>query len=224
MANEFRGAREDVAATPAPGPVQPQTADPERQLPAEAEAAHRSPEYEEPDTARAEIEATRARMSETIDEIEDVLVRKKERIQSRLDVLAPVRENPWPSMGVALGAGLLVGLLTGGEEEDERPARPTFETGAWERRTEMLEHRTRRLLAIAREQEREIRRLRSRKRRRRAKPAMRHRVVDRLEEEYEDLSHRAAGARSRLEDVRHAVIDGLASFLTEAVRQLQKRR
>jgi ElaB/YqjD/DUF883 family membrane-anchored ribosome-binding protein len=100
--------------------VRPVPTDAERRVPSEAAVAEHFPEVEDPDLARAQIEATRARMSETIDEIEGVLVRKKEEIQNRLDVLAPVRENPWPSMGIALGAGLVLGLLTGGgDDEDE---------------------------------------------------------------------------------------------------------
>ncbi|MBA4159402.1 MAG: DUF3618 domain-containing protein [Gemmatimonadetes bacterium] len=86
--------------------------------PVEPGAGGEVPDYEDPEVARADIEATRARMSGTIDEIEDVLVRKKAAIQSRMDVLSPIKENPWPSMGIALGAGLLAGLLTGGGDHD----------------------------------------------------------------------------------------------------------
>src|SRR5690606_25896658 len=69
---------------------------------------------ENPAAARAEIEATRARMSETIDEIEDVLLRKKEKIRDQLDVLAPVREQPLKTLGMIFGAALALGVLTGG--------------------------------------------------------------------------------------------------------------
>jgi ElaB/YqjD/DUF883 family membrane-anchored ribosome-binding protein len=232
MADEIRGAREEVAATPA---IRPRTMDPERQLPAEAEAAHAVPDYDDPEHARADIEATRARMSGTIDNIEDALVRKKEEIQHRFDIIAPVRENPWPSMGIALGAGLVLGLLTGGEdeedEEDEERERHVYRIHAgasaadWERRAEILEERTQRLLAIARDQEEEIRRLRGKKKKRRdGKSSLRERVVDRVEEEYEDLSERAEKAGSRLDDLRHTVMDGLTSFLQDAFRELNRRR
>jgi len=77
---------------------------------------------DDPDVVRGEIERTRQRMSSTIDEIEDVLLRKKGEIQEKLDVTAPVRERPWAFAGGVFGAGLLLGFLTGGKgnggEED----------------------------------------------------------------------------------------------------------
>lgn len=109
---------------------------------------------EDPQEVRAEIEQTRARMSDTIDEIEEVLLRKKERIQDRLDVLAPVRERPLATVGVVFGVGLALGLLTGGDDEEEQ---------RWEGdgRADLWETRARRLLRIAREQEEELDRLRA---------------------------------------------------------------
>lgn len=119
---------------------------------------------DDPDTARAQIERTRMRMSETIDEIEDVLIRKKEQIQDRLDVFAPVRERPMASLGIALGAGVLLGLLTGGDDEDDLDERTLLSSRArgfrhdadLEERAETWEQRARRLLRIAREQEDEL--------------------------------------------------------------------
>lgn len=118
---------------------------------------------DDPEAARAEIEMTRARMSETIDDIEDALLRKKARIQDRMDVLAPVRERPIPSAAIALGAGLVLGLLTGGggDEEDDRDLRLTRasrdefddELIAAEERAATWEARARRLMKVAREQE-----------------------------------------------------------------------
>src|SRR5690606_2385148 len=66
------------------------------------------------DAARSDIERTRERMSETIDEIENVLLRKREEIRSRLDLLGRARERPFVAVGIAAGSGLLLGLLTGG--------------------------------------------------------------------------------------------------------------
>jgi ElaB/YqjD/DUF883 family membrane-anchored ribosome-binding protein len=60
-------------------------------------------------------------MSHTIDEIEGTILRKKERLQDRLDLAAPIRRSPWQAMGIALGAGFLLGLLTanGDDERDD---------------------------------------------------------------------------------------------------------
>jgi hypothetical protein len=76
-------------------------------------------EVDDPEYARAQIANTRARMSETIDEIEDVLLRRKERIQNRLDPFSVVRERPFQAAGAVFGAGLVLGLLTGGDDDDE---------------------------------------------------------------------------------------------------------
>lgn len=73
---------------------------------------------DDPEAVRSEIENTRERMSSTIDEIENVLARKKERLQDRLDVLAPIRDKPLPATGIAFGVGLVLGLLTGGGDDD----------------------------------------------------------------------------------------------------------
>jgi hypothetical protein len=74
---------------------------------------------DDPEFARAQIANTRARMSGTIDEIEDVLLRRKERIQHRLDPFSVVRERPFQAAGAVFGAGLLLGLLTGGDDDDD---------------------------------------------------------------------------------------------------------
>ena len=84
---------------------------------------------DDPELARLQIEQTRARMSDTIEQIEETLLRKKENIEERLDVMAPVRrkarENPYPIIGGVFLAGLILGLLTGGDDdEDESPRRP----------------------------------------------------------------------------------------------------
>jgi hypothetical protein len=101
------------------------------------------------DAARDEIEQTRARMSETIDEIEGVLLRKKENLRSRLDVAARLKDNPLQVAAGAVAAGLLLGLLTGGgREQGDDPAT--------RRRASIWENRARRLVAIARAQQEEI--------------------------------------------------------------------
>lgn len=123
---------------------------------------------QDPEVARAEIEQTRARMSGTIDEIEEALLRKKENIQEKLDVFSSVRDNAFPSAGAAFGVGLLLGLVTGGgDDEKERPRRHRGSRGEHPRRggrsgAGVWEARSHRLLEIAREQEEEIQELEER--------------------------------------------------------------
>lgn len=72
---------------------------------------------DDPDAVRSEIERTRARMSRTIDELDRALVRKKEQVQEKLDVAAPIREAPWKYAAGVFGAGLALGLITGGGKD-----------------------------------------------------------------------------------------------------------
>lgn len=71
----------------------------------------------DPDVVRDEIERTRARMSRTINELDRALVRKKEEVQEKLDIAAPVRQRPWLYAGGVFAAGLALGLLTGGGDK-----------------------------------------------------------------------------------------------------------
>src|SRR5688500_14629325 len=77
---------------------------------------------DDPELARLQIEQTRARMSETIDQIEGALIRKKERLEERLDVLAPARriarERPWLTLGGVVAGAPLLGYVTGGRDGD----------------------------------------------------------------------------------------------------------
>ncbi len=126
---------------------------------------------DDPDLARMQIEQTRARMSSTIDQIEGALLRKKETIEERLDVMAPVRrkarENPFPVIGGVFLAGLVLGLLTGGDDEDDQPQPAVRRFAAdfdrerahgyhWEERAHTWERRARRLMDLANRQEAEL--------------------------------------------------------------------
>jgi ElaB/YqjD/DUF883 family membrane-anchored ribosome-binding protein len=186
-------------------------------VPAHPDRAEPLPD--DPEMARAEIEHTRSRMSETIDEIEDVLSRKKERLQSRLDVLAPVRENALAAFGIALGAGILLGILTGGgdDDEDERmdleleydadlELLADSDSAYWEQRAELWESRARRLLRIAREQETEIETMRHGGRR-----SLFGRERELETDEYDQ--HDDPDDSSFMDDVRGAVIGTLTSYL-----------
>ena len=140
----------------------------------------------DPDTVRSEIERTRARMSSTIDSIEEALLRKKSQLEERLDVTAPVRErvrsNPWGAVAAVFGAGLLLGYITGdSDDDDDRPRRhvrnAALGAGAlgydveldqgqaayqadWQQRASQWESRARELMKTCNRQEEEIRHLR----------------------------------------------------------------
>ena len=128
-------------------------------------------QVDDPELARLQIEQTRARMSDTIGQIEDTLLRKKERIEEKMDVMAPVRrkarENPYPIIGGVFLAGLILGFLTG-EKDEEEEATPAVRRFAvdfdreraygnhWEERARTWERRARRLMDVANRQEAEL--------------------------------------------------------------------
>lgn len=124
-----------------------------------------APSPQSTEEARRAVEEARGRISSTIDAIEDRVEEAREGLKERLDVLRPVRDrirrNGWKAVGVAFGAGLALGLLTGGEDrdlidEDERRELRRWraerrsrlrqrEAHAWERRGEdEREHEPRR--------------------------------------------------------------------------------
>ncbi len=76
--------------------------------------------------AREAIAQTRERISATLDAIELRIDETKQDIRRKADVLRPVRErigaSPWTALGIAAGAGLALGLLTGGDSEEEERA------------------------------------------------------------------------------------------------------
>jgi hypothetical protein len=134
---------------------------------------------DDPELARLQIEQTRARMSDTIDQIEGALLRKKAAVEEKLDVMAPVRrkarENAYPLIGGIFLAGLVLGYLTGESDDDDledaRPAvrafgmnqdvqgRAAYSTH-WEDRARTWEERARRLMDVANRQEAELAALR----------------------------------------------------------------
>jgi ElaB/YqjD/DUF883 family membrane-anchored ribosome-binding protein len=128
-------------------------------------------QVDDPELARLQIEQTRARMSDTIGQIEETLLRKKEQVEERLDVMAPVRrkarENPYPVIGGVFLAGLILGFLTGGDDDDDEPTpavrryavdfdRERAHGHHWEERARTWERRARRLMDVANRQEAEL--------------------------------------------------------------------
>lgn len=128
-------------------------------------------QVDDPELARLQIEQTRARMSDTIGQIEESLLRKKEAVEEKLDVMAPVRrkarENPYPVIGGVFLAGLILGFLTGGDDEDDEPTpavrryavdfdRERAHGNHWEERARTWERRARRLMDVANRQEAEL--------------------------------------------------------------------
>ena len=132
----------------------------------------------DPELARMQIEQTRARMSDTIEQIEEALVRKRAQVEEKLDVMAPVRrkarENAYPLLGGVFLAGLVLGYLTGESDDEDAGARPAvrefgmnqdvrgraaYSTHAQEQ-AELWERRARRLMEVANRQEAELMALR----------------------------------------------------------------
>lgn len=65
--------------------------------------------------ARAHVEQSRARISDTLDDIEERLLEKRHELQEKLDVRKRMREQidrePLVAVAAAAGAGFLVGLM-----------------------------------------------------------------------------------------------------------------
>jgi len=92
--------------------------------------------------AREAIAQTRERISATLDAIELRIDQTRQDIRRKADVLRPVRERigaaPWTALGIAAGAGLALGLLTGGDSRaDDEHAR---ERARARRRARHLRH------------------------------------------------------------------------------------
>ncbi|HEX7241150.1 MAG TPA: DUF3618 domain-containing protein [Longimicrobiaceae bacterium] len=196
---------------------------------------------DDPQVVRAEIEQTRERMSETIDEIEEALARKKEQIQERLDVLAPIRQRPLQSAGIAFGVGLLLGVVTGGGDSDddssrERPheshgrsramsiagmglSRGHRDEENWEERARMWESRARRLLSVAREQEEAIRELQERY------GTLYSHDMEHHHQGFSREDEETVGAlRSTVTGLRDDVLGGITELLTDAFHQMGQER
>ncbi|HEY0024473.1 MAG TPA: hypothetical protein VGB24_16280 [Longimicrobium sp.] len=159
----------------------------------------------DPELARLQIEQTRARMSDTIEQIEEALVRKRAQVEEKLDVMAPVRrkarENAFPLLGGVFLAGLVLGYLTGESDEDEgaRPAirefgmnqdvrgRAAYSTHSQEK-AELWERRARRLMEVANQQEAELAALRGEEERPRRGLLRRRRSAPAYREEFDEVS------------------------------------
>lgn len=178
-----------------------------------------TPSTTDPGEARAEIEQTRSRMSETIDEIEEVLSHKREQIQDKLDVFAPIREKPLPSLGAAFGAGLLLGLVTGGDDDGGRSHDYDEDedgTEHWEKRARTWENRARRLRDIGREQEEEIHDLQERYGEARSESLEGRLRRGSGRDDFDEGSHSHEGGSG----LREQIVHSLTGFLTHSFRQM----
>ena len=58
--------------------------------------------------AREEVVRTRAKISDTISEIEMRITAPVDAVKARLNVVQLVRDHPWPALAVAIGVGAFV--------------------------------------------------------------------------------------------------------------------
>ncbi|HEX8431450.1 MAG TPA: DUF3618 domain-containing protein [Longimicrobium sp.] len=183
------------------------------------------------DATRAEIEQTRARMSETIDTIEEALLRKKGQIEEKLDVKAQVRERlspvtdrvnrqPLAIFGGVFGAGLVLGYITGDGDDkpraSKRSARLTAEAGDeygsdWKGRSRRWEEQARRLMKQNQEQEEELHRLRSRLEESERRPAR------------ASAGYEAAAAESESTDWRGSLFGAISGVFGGLMNQVRGR-
>jgi hypothetical protein len=77
-----------------------------------------SPELEQ---VRHEIEHTRARIGETAAELKDTITQRVDEAAQTVNPLHYAREFPWIALGLALGAGLAIGL-TGADAKAAKAA------------------------------------------------------------------------------------------------------
>ena len=61
--------------------------------------------HSEIDATREQLAAVRDRMSDTAAEIEAMVTDRVDAVKSRVDVMQVIRDHPWSSLAVALGAG-----------------------------------------------------------------------------------------------------------------------
>jgi hypothetical protein len=71
--------------------------------------------------ARAEVDRTRAQMSDTLSEIESLIGGRVQAVQSRLNVVQLVRDNPWPALAAAVSVGVAIGA-TGADAKAAKAA------------------------------------------------------------------------------------------------------
>lgn len=98
-----------TTTTPAPTP-------PERTLPRGPvlDGVGRNGRPADPEAMRVEIERTRERMSDTLEAIEDHVVRRKQELWSRAtlqDFRRKVSSEPWRSLAIAFAAGYVVAAI-----------------------------------------------------------------------------------------------------------------
>ncbi|MDR0786970.1 MAG: hypothetical protein LBG44_03795 [Gemmatimonadota bacterium] len=173
---------------------------------------HVSDQQRSSEAAREEIERTRARMSDTIEEIEAHLLRKKEEIRDRLDIASRIREDPIRAAAIAIGAGVLVGFLTGGGGRAKRRFKQEKELRRREEESaELWERRARKLLAIGRKQQTRIEKLESTTEK-----------LSRRIERRENRIERRANVHARLTELRSGAVERIEDAAASAAKRFRK--
>ena len=160
-------------------------------------------------------------------------------IKEKLDVLAPVREQPLKMIGIIFGVGLALGLLTGGdddevdarkalaalardreEDEDDLEDEEEEEDGeaeAWAA-AELWEDRAHRLLRIARAQESELEVHRARRGSR-----TRYRVEDEEDDDdMEEVEEVQESGENVFDRIREGAAERLSGFISEITQRMMR--
>jgi ElaB/YqjD/DUF883 family membrane-anchored ribosome-binding protein len=146
--------------------------------------------------ARDAIERSRARISSTLDQIEDRIVEKKHELREKVDIVRPVRERirlrPLAAVAVAVGIGAILGSLGGGSADDE----------------ELGIRRSGRSRSLSDDERRELRAWRRERR---------QRLHARLRDDDDDNAGHRSARDSRMDALRGQLMGAVSTAVTAAI-------
>ena len=84
--------------------------------------------------AHDEVARTRARMAETVSQIEARVTGRMDAVKAKLDVVQMIRDNPWTALALATGIGAAISA----SGSDEKAARAAEQAGLESKPTAQL--------------------------------------------------------------------------------------